>query len=110
MRGVFIVALHRTLDRREAAARGVARRPRAAGGSRSLTSFIAMGRTGTRPMPGHLSLGPAPNDGSNRAVPHARLAESSPDDGGLVVLCVQITQSLAAKQKAALRAKGCCEL
>ena len=42
----------RTLDRREAATRGVAGRPCAARGWRSQTSFIAMGPTGAGPMPG----------------------------------------------------------
>jgi len=42
----------RTIDRRETATRHVARRPCAARGWRSQTSFIAMEPTGAEPMPG----------------------------------------------------------
>ena len=41
-----------TIDRGEAATRGLAGRPCAARGWRSQTSFIAMEHTGVKPMPG----------------------------------------------------------
>jgi hypothetical protein len=41
----------RTIDRREAATRGLAKRPCAARSWRSQTSFIAMGPTGAEPIP-----------------------------------------------------------